>query len=26
VIEKIVVGGRGTYVCRHCQPVPRVRR
>jgi formamidopyrimidine-DNA glycosylase len=25
-IEKIVVGGRGTYVCRHCQPVPRVRR
>jgi formamidopyrimidine-DNA glycosylase len=25
-IEKLVVGGRGTYVCRHCQPVPRVRR
>jgi len=25
-IEKIVVGGRGTYVCRHCQPVPRGRR
>jgi len=25
-IEKIVVGGRGTYVCRHCQPVPRVAR
>jgi formamidopyrimidine-DNA glycosylase len=24
-IEKIVVGGRGTYVCRHCQPVPRRR-
>jgi formamidopyrimidine-DNA glycosylase len=22
-IEKLVVGGRGTYVCRHCQPVPR---
>jgi formamidopyrimidine-DNA glycosylase len=22
-IEKIVVGGRGTYFCRHCQPVPR---
>ena len=25
-IEKIVVGGRGTYVCRHCQPVPRAAR
>jgi formamidopyrimidine-DNA glycosylase len=25
-IEKIVVGGRGTYLCRHCQPVPRARR
>ncbi|HEX2702774.1 MAG TPA: zinc finger domain-containing protein, partial [Solirubrobacteraceae bacterium] len=25
-IEKIVVGGRGTYVCRHCQAVPRVAR
>jgi formamidopyrimidine-DNA glycosylase len=24
-IEKIVVGGRGTYFCRHCQPVPRAR-
>jgi formamidopyrimidine-DNA glycosylase len=24
-IEKLVVGGRGTYVCRHCQPVPRRR-
>jgi formamidopyrimidine-DNA glycosylase len=24
-IEKIVVGGRGTYLCRHCQPVPRAR-
>jgi formamidopyrimidine-DNA glycosylase len=22
-IENIVVGGRGTYLCRHCQPVPR---
>ncbi len=22
-IEKIVVGGRGTYVCRRCQPAPR---
>jgi formamidopyrimidine-DNA glycosylase len=25
-IRKIVVGGRGTYVCEHCQPKPRVRR
>jgi formamidopyrimidine-DNA glycosylase len=25
-IEKLVVGGRGTYVCRHCQPVPRAGR
>ena len=25
-IRKIVVGGRGTYVCEHCQPRPRVRR
>jgi formamidopyrimidine-DNA glycosylase len=25
-IGKIVVGGRGTYVCEHCQPKPRVRR
>jgi formamidopyrimidine-DNA glycosylase len=24
-IEKIVVGGRGTYFCRHCQSVPRSR-
>jgi len=24
-ISKIVVGGRGTYLCRHCQPVPRRR-
>ena len=24
-VEKIVVGGRGTYLCRHCQPVPRAR-
>jgi formamidopyrimidine-DNA glycosylase len=24
-IEKLTVGGRGTYVCRHCQPVPRAR-
>jgi len=24
-IEKLVVGGRGTYVCRSCQPVPRRR-
>jgi formamidopyrimidine-DNA glycosylase len=22
-IRKIVVGGRGTYVCEHCQPKPR---
>jgi len=22
-IRKLVVGGRGTYVCVHCQPVPR---
>jgi formamidopyrimidine-DNA glycosylase len=22
-IRKIVVGGRGTYVCEHCQPRPR---
>jgi formamidopyrimidine-DNA glycosylase len=26
VIGKIVVGGRGTYVCEHCQPRPRARR
>jgi formamidopyrimidine-DNA glycosylase len=25
-IRKIVVGGRGTYVCEHCQPRPRRRR
>ena len=25
-VEKIVVGGRGTYFCRHCQPVPRAAR
>jgi formamidopyrimidine-DNA glycosylase len=25
-IRKLVVGGRGTYVCVHCQPVPRRRR
>jgi formamidopyrimidine-DNA glycosylase len=24
-ISKIVVGGRGTYVCTHCQPRPRLR-
>ena len=25
-IVKLVVGGRGTYVCEHCQPRPRPRR
>ncbi|HEY6398565.1 MAG TPA: bifunctional DNA-formamidopyrimidine glycosylase/DNA-(apurinic or apyrimidinic site) lyase [Solirubrobacteraceae bacterium] len=25
-IRKIVVGGRGTYVCESCQPRPRLRR
>ena len=25
-IRKMVVGGRGTYVCEHCQPKPRHRR
>ena len=25
-IVKLVVGGRGTYVCEHCQPRPRIRR
>ena len=25
-IGKLVVGGRGTYVCTRCQPVPRARR
>jgi formamidopyrimidine-DNA glycosylase len=24
-IRKIVVAGRGTYVCEHCQPRPRGR-
>ncbi len=24
-IRKLVVGGRGTYVCEHCQPKPRRR-
>jgi formamidopyrimidine-DNA glycosylase len=24
-VRKIVVGGRGTYVCEHCQPKPRAR-
>jgi formamidopyrimidine-DNA glycosylase len=24
-VRKIVVGGRGTYVCEHCQPRPRRR-
>jgi formamidopyrimidine-DNA glycosylase len=24
-VRKIVVGGRGTYVCEHCQPRPRAR-
>jgi len=24
-VRKIVVGGRGTYVCERCQPVPRIR-
>jgi formamidopyrimidine-DNA glycosylase len=23
IIRKLVVGGRGTYVCEHCQPRPR---
>jgi formamidopyrimidine-DNA glycosylase len=26
MIEKLVVGGRGTYVCPRCQPRPRARR
>lgn len=26
VVRKLVVGGRGTYVCERCQPRPRVRR
>ncbi len=25
-IRKLVVGGRGTYACEHCQPRPRARR
>jgi formamidopyrimidine-DNA glycosylase len=25
-IRKLVVGGRGTYVCARCQPAPRRRR
>jgi formamidopyrimidine-DNA glycosylase len=25
-IRKLFVGGRGTYVCEHCQPRPRLRR
>jgi formamidopyrimidine-DNA glycosylase len=25
-IVKLVVGGRGTYVCERCQPRPRIRR
>jgi formamidopyrimidine-DNA glycosylase len=25
-VRKIVVAGRGTYVCEHCQPRPRARR
>jgi formamidopyrimidine-DNA glycosylase len=25
-ITKLVVGGRGTHVCEHCQPRPRARR
>jgi formamidopyrimidine-DNA glycosylase len=25
-VRKLVVGGRGTYVCEHCQPRPRKRR
>jgi formamidopyrimidine-DNA glycosylase len=25
-VTKLVAGGRGTYVCRHCQPVPRRRK
>ncbi len=24
-VRKIIVGGRGTYVCEHCQPKPRSR-
>jgi len=25
-ITKLVAAGRGTYVCRHCQRAPRIRR
>ena len=25
-VRKLVVGGRGTYVCERCQPRPRIRR
>jgi formamidopyrimidine-DNA glycosylase len=25
-VRKLVIGGRGTYVCEHCQPRPRARR
>jgi formamidopyrimidine-DNA glycosylase len=25
-VRKLVVGGRGTYVCEHCQPRPRLRK
>jgi formamidopyrimidine-DNA glycosylase len=25
-VRKLVVAGRGTYVCARCQPVPRIRR
>jgi formamidopyrimidine-DNA glycosylase len=25
-VRKLVVGGRGTYVCEHCQPRPRAPR
>jgi len=25
-VRKLVAAGRGTYVCEHCQPRPRVRR
>jgi hypothetical protein len=24
-VRKLVVGGRGTYVCERCQPRPRAR-
>jgi formamidopyrimidine-DNA glycosylase len=25
-VVKMVAAGRGTYICRHCQPAPRARR